>query len=169
MDLPATSSVAWSATTSSCVAAPCAELAEVVRGYHDIGVRHIVALRGEANDTVDVARVAPHIEYVWLGTHDAGGDQDFSWFDDGVAAVTGALADPDARGVVHCHMGVNRAPSMAYAALLRLGHGIEEGLDAGGGGGTTEEDVRSTTIPAWDSAPELRAARGCHCLPARDD
>tara|TARA_B100000678_G_scaffold48992_1_gene38784 strand:- start:524 stop:799 length:276 start_codon:yes stop_codon:yes gene_type:complete len=27
-------------------------------------------------------------------------------------------------------MGVNRAPSMAYAALLRLGHGIEEGLDA---------------------------------------
>lgn len=102
----------------------------VLAEWVDAGITHIVDLRGEANDTVDVALVAPHIEYVWLGTHDAGGDQEFSWFDDGVAAVTGALADPDARVVVHCHMGVNRAPSMAYAALLQLGHGIEEGLDA---------------------------------------
>jgi hypothetical protein len=69
-------------------------------------------------------------DYTWLGTHDAGGDQDFSWFDEGVAAITAALADPGARVVVHCHMGVNRAPSMAFAALLQLGHGIEEGLDA---------------------------------------
>jgi hypothetical protein len=102
----------------------------VLAEWVDAGITHIVDLRGEANDTVDVARVAPHIEYVWLGTHDAGGNQEFSWFDNGVAAVTGALADPDARVVVHCHMGVNRAPSMAYAALLQLGHGIEEGLDA---------------------------------------
>ncbi|SVE11505.1 uncharacterized protein METZ01_LOCUS464359, partial [marine metagenome] len=38
--------------------------------------------------------------------------------------------NPQARVVVHCHMGINRAPSMAYAALMRLGLGIEEGLDA---------------------------------------
>ena len=102
----------------------------VLAEWVDAGITHIVDLRGEANDTVDVALVAPHIEYVWLGTHDAGGDQEFSWFDDGVAAVTGALADPDARVVVHCHMGVNRAPSMAFAALLALGYDIEDGLDA---------------------------------------
>jgi|TARA_B100001105_G_scaffold198178_1_gene161955 hypothetical protein len=106
-------------------------------GFHRVlgdwvmaGITHIVDLRGEANDTTDVARFAPQIDYTWLGTHDAGGDQDFSWFDEGVAAITAALADPGARVVVHCHMGVNRAPSMAFAALLQLGHGIEEGLDA---------------------------------------
>ena len=106
-------------------------------GFHRVlgewvaaGITHIVDLRGEACDADNVARFAPHIDYVWLGTHDAGGDQEFSWFDKGAAAITGALADPETRVVVHCHMGVNRAPSMAFAALLQLGHGIEEGLDA---------------------------------------
>ena len=106
-------------------------------GFHRVldewvmaGITHIVDLRGEACDADDVARHAPDIAYTWCGTHDAGGDQDFSWFDEGVAAITRALEDPDARVVVHCHMGVNRAPSMAYAVLLQLGHGIEEGLDA---------------------------------------
>jgi hypothetical protein len=94
------------------------------------GITHIVDLRGEACDADDVARHAPDIGYTWCGTHDAGGDQDFAWFDEGVAAITRALEDPDARVVVHCHMGVNRAPSMAFAALLQLGHGIEEGLHA---------------------------------------
>ena len=98
----------------------------VLAEWIDAGITHIVDLRGEANDTDDVAQVTPHITNVWLGTHDAGGDHEVSWFDNGVAAVAGALAAPDARVVAHCHMGVNRAPSMAYAALLRLGYGIEE-------------------------------------------
>jgi hypothetical protein len=102
----------------------------VLDEWLDAGITHIVDLRGEANDAVNVARVAPHVSYTWLGTHDAGGDQEFSWYDRGVEAITEALDDPDARVVVHCHMGVNRAPSMAYAALLQLGHDIEEGLDA---------------------------------------
>lgn len=89
------------------------------------GITHIVDLRGEADDTTNVARVAPHINYTWLGTHDAGGGHEFSWNDTGVAAIAKALDDPNARVVVHCHMGVNRAPSMANAALLHLGHCIE--------------------------------------------
>ena len=63
----------------------------VLAGWVDAGITHIVDVRGEADDTVDVSQVAPHIKYVWLGTHDEGGDQDFSWFDDGVAAVTLSL------------------------------------------------------------------------------
>ena len=106
-------------------------------GFHRVldewvmaGITHIVDLRGEACDADDVARHAPHITYTWLGTHDSGGNQDFSWFDEGVTAITRAMKDSDARVVVHCHMGVNRAPSMAYAALLQLGYGIEDGLHA---------------------------------------
>ena len=102
----------------------------VLGEWVDAGITHIVDLRGEACDADNVARFAPHIDYVWLGTHDAGGDQEFSWFDKGAAAITGALADPETRVVVHCHMGVNRAPSMAFAAWLQLGYGIEDGLHA---------------------------------------
>ncbi len=43
----------------TCVAATCAEIDEIVRGYHDAGVRHIVALRGDSVDGPG-ARYAPH-------------------------------------------------------------------------------------------------------------
>jgi len=96
----------------------------------DEGITHIVDLRGEHSDADRVADRHPHVTYVWLGTHDDGGTQDASWFDAGVDAILDALADPDAKVIVHCHMGVNRAPSLVFAALLALGYGIEEGLAA---------------------------------------
>jgi methylenetetrahydrofolate reductase (NADPH) len=43
----------------TCVAATCAEVDDVVRGYWDAGVRHIVALRGDPTGGVG-ARYAPH-------------------------------------------------------------------------------------------------------------
>ena len=102
----------------------------VLQEWVDDGITHIVDLRGEWSDESRVAAEQPQITYAWMGTHDNGGIQERSWFDLGVAAITGALTNPDARVVVHCHMGVNRAPSMAFAALLALGYDIEDGLDA---------------------------------------
>ncbi len=98
----------------------------------EVGITHVVDLRGEWNSDDVVAAAAPHVVYHHLGTHDDGAahGQAKGWFTEGVDAITEALADPDARVMVHCHMGVNRAPSMAYAVLLELGHGIEEGLEA---------------------------------------
>jgi protein-tyrosine phosphatase len=43
------------------------------------------------------------------------------WFDAGVAFALDALKDPDAQVLAHCHMGINRGPSMAYAILLATG------------------------------------------------
>ena len=91
-----------------------------LREWRRAGVTHILDLREEWTDEAVVARHAPEITYHWLGAHDDGGAQDDTWFDTGVALILTALADPDARIVVHCHMGVNRAPSMAFAALLAL-------------------------------------------------
>ena len=86
------------------------------------GVTVIVDVRGEHSDERRVAEWAPHVTYIRLGTHDNGGDQDDRWFILGVEAVLAALAiDPDAKVVIHCHMGVNRAPSLAFAVLLALG------------------------------------------------
>ena len=87
------------------------------------GVTVIIDVRSEHSDERRVAEWAPHITYIHLGTHDNGGDQDDRWFILGVEAVLAALAvDPEAKVVIHCHMGVNRAPSLAFAALLATGH-----------------------------------------------
>ncbi len=93
------------------------------------GVTHIVDLRGEHSDEAFVAERAPGITYCWLGTHDDGTAQDADWFTTGVTAILEALSHPGARVVVHCHMGVNRAPSMGFAALLALGLDPVRALD----------------------------------------
>lgn len=85
-------------------------------------ITDIIDVRGEASDETLVAEHAPHIRYHWLGTHDDGGAQADDWFEAGLAAA--ALTKQNGgRAIVHCHMGVNRAPSLAYRLLL------EEGFD----------------------------------------
>jgi dual specificity phosphatase 3 len=86
-----------------------------------LGVTHIIDVRGEACDETFVAYHAPEITYIWLGTHDNGRGQADEWFADGVDAALAALADPDAKVLVHCHMGINRGPSMGFAILCALG------------------------------------------------
>ena len=88
----------------------------------DAGITHIVDVRVEADDSRFVARLAPDVTYCWLGVDDDGGRQADEWFDAGASAVTAAVADPAARVMVHCHMGVNRGPSLLFAAMLALGH-----------------------------------------------
>lgn len=46
-----------------------------------------------------------------------------------MTAALAALTDPTRKVVVHCHMGVNSGPSMAYAILLSRGYGPVEALD----------------------------------------
>lgn len=94
------------------------------------GITDILDVREEASDESFVAIHAPDVNYIWLGTHDDGGRQDDGWFAHGVAAVRKVFADPDRRVVVHCHMGINRAPSMAFAILLAQGWDPVEALDA---------------------------------------
>ena len=96
----------------------------------DAGITHIVDVRVEADDTKFVARLAPHLTYHWLGVDDDGGRQADEWFDAGTAAVSAALSDPAARVMVHCHMGVNRGPSLLFAAMLALGHDPIEAITA---------------------------------------
>ncbi|MGA1289416.1 MAG: hypothetical protein ACO3ZK_18115, partial [Rubrivivax sp.] len=64
------------------------------------------------------------------GTADHGGAQGPEWFDAGVKLALESLQDPAAHLVVHCHMGINRGPSMALALLLAQGRDVIEALDA---------------------------------------
>ena len=94
------------------------------------GVTDIVDLRGEWSDEDFVAQRAPEVRYHYFGTHDNGGSQDAEWFAAGIDALHTALEHPGARLMVHCHMGVNRGPSMAFAMLLDQGWDVIEALNA---------------------------------------
>ena len=61
------------------------------------------------------------MSYRWDGIDDAGQQVPAEWFDRIVTWALGALQDPDARVLAHCHMGINRGPSAAFAILLALG------------------------------------------------
>jgi hypothetical protein len=85
------------------------------------GVTHLLDCRLEADDSDLVADLEPQVNYLWLGIDDAGQRVPGEWFDTGVAWALDALEDPGAIVLTHCHMGINRGPSMGFAVLLALG------------------------------------------------
>jgi dual specificity phosphatase 3 len=98
---------------------PDRELAQQqVAEYRQMGITHIIDCREEWDDEELLAELAPEIRYWNLGTHDDGGFQPDTWFDAGVAAYRQAMANGEAKILVHCHMGVNRGPSMALRLML---------------------------------------------------
>jgi len=93
------------------------------------GVTHIVDCRFEADDH-DIWDDVPQINYLHHGMDDAGQRVPGAWFDAGVSFLREALSDPDAVVLTHCHMGINRGPSLGYALLLDQGWDPVEALDA---------------------------------------
>lgn len=94
---------------------------EQLRGWEENGITHEIDVRIEANDA-DFVTANSSITYVWHGVDDDGGRRDDAWFDEVTTVITGILAaDPGAKVVVHCHLGVNRAPSIVFATLLAMG------------------------------------------------
>ncbi len=94
------------------------------------GITHVLDTRFEWSDEDLVALHAPGIIYAQVGTDDDGRGRPDDWFDAGVAFATRALASPDSVLLVHCHMGINRGPSMTYRILLEGGWDPIEALDA---------------------------------------
>jgi hypothetical protein len=84
------------------------------------GITAIIDCRIEWNDEDWVTVAKPHIGYNWLGVDDAGQAMPGEWFD---AGTEYALDHLQAGGTVlaHCHMGINRGPSLGFAIMLTLG------------------------------------------------
>jgi protein-tyrosine phosphatase len=106
------------------------EAALKLNEWIEAGVTDIVDVRGEWTDEKLVKELAPHIRYHYLGTHDDGTSQDQAWFDEGLTALHEARQHENAVVMVHCHMGVNRGPSMALAYLIDQGWNPVDALDA---------------------------------------
>lgn len=98
-----------------------AELAAIQLDELDsIGITYIVDCRMEWNDEDWVTVAKPHLHYRWLGVDDAGQRMPDAWFDVGTEYVLTQL-NLGGTVLVHCHMGINRGPSMGFAAMLALG------------------------------------------------
>ncbi|MBU3976737.1 dual specificity protein phosphatase [Propionicimonas sp.] len=96
----------------------------------EAGITHVADLRSEWSDEVLVRGWAPQVNYLHHRVEDAGQLIDPQWFEQLVTWVHDALeADLSAKVLVHCHMGVNRAPSAALAVLLDQGMGLRDALD----------------------------------------
>ena len=104
---------------------------EHLRDIEDAGITHIIDNRIEWSDEAFVLENSPKISYLHNPQDDAGQRMPDSWFDRGVGFAQQALEDnPEARVLAHCHMGINRGPSMAFAILLAQGHDPVEALGA---------------------------------------
>jgi dual specificity phosphatase 3 len=95
----------------------------------DAGITHVVDVRVEWSDEEWVRERRADLDYLHLGIDDAGQRVPDEWFDEGVRF---ALEAVEAGGIVlaHCHMGINRGPSMGFAVLLALGWDAVEALEA---------------------------------------
>lgn len=90
--------------------------------WQQAGVTAIIDCRNEWSDCGLVNEIAPGISYYEHGTHDSGGNQDALWYKQGWDYYQDAMSYGDGQRVmIHCHMGINRAPSMAFYILLELG------------------------------------------------
>ena len=96
------------------------QFAEICR----LGITHVVDVRLEWSDLDTFAEQAPEIGYLHHGMDDAGQAVPAQWFEHAVSWIEDAWSqDPDAVVLTHCHMGINRGPSLGFAVLLARGWG----------------------------------------------
>lgn len=115
-----------------------------------LGVTHIVDCRVEWDDSDLFGFLLPHVAYLHHGMDDAGQAVPASWFEDAVSWVE--AAGPDVVVLTHCHMGINRGPSLGLAVLLAQGWDVVEAMTA----------IRSVRPQAniWYAADAVRWAHG---------
>lgn len=92
-----------------------------------LGVRDILDARVEWSDEAFVRTHAPEIRYHHVGIDDAGQRVAGAWFTDAVSTAQAGLRE----GAVvysHCHAGINRGPSLAFAVLLAEGWDLVDAL-----------------------------------------
>jgi dual specificity phosphatase 3 len=102
------------------------QLADLV----DAGVTHVIDVRAEWSDEDYFAALRPDIDYLHHGVEDLGQRVPGEWFEAGVTFALQALSYLDTVVFTHCHMGINRGPSLGFAVLLAQGWDPIEAIDA---------------------------------------
>jgi dual specificity phosphatase 3 len=99
----------------------------IINTWRQVGIGAVVDCRAEWSDDLLLEAVAPDITYINPGVVDGGQRMDDTWFDTITAFANTHIAN--GTGVlVHCHSGINRGPSGAFAVLLTLGWDPEDAM-----------------------------------------
>lgn len=96
---------------------------------HEAGVTHIIDVRVEWSDEDWVVELLPRLQYFHHGVDDAGQEIAAEWFQEGVEFALEGL-ESGGKVLSHCHMGINRGPSLGFAILLAQGWDAIDALDA---------------------------------------
>ncbi len=96
--------------------------------WSHLGVTDIIDVRIEACDEDFVKVRCPEFRYHYLPTDDDGERQSDEWFDAAIE-VADNVRKRGGKVLIHCHMGINRAPSLAYRLLLEEGEHVIGALD----------------------------------------
>jgi hypothetical protein len=94
----------------------------------NVGITHVVDCRIEWSDEQLFAEHLPSIGYLHHGMDDAGQTVPAEWFEKAIRWID--EAGPDAVVLTHCHMGINRGPSLGFAVLLHWGWDPVEAIAA---------------------------------------
>jgi dual specificity phosphatase 3 len=95
------------------------------------GITHVIDARPHGRSDQAYARThAPHLGYLLNAQVDEGQEMPDRWFADSVDYALRAMRDPGAQVLVHCQMGWNRGPSLAFAVLLSQGMTPEQARSA---------------------------------------
>jgi predicted protein tyrosine phosphatase len=94
---------------------------EQVRVLQAEHVTHVLDLRSSISGPEVVLYEQTGIEVLRAGVPDDHLPKPDEWFHGGIDFVLGALDRRRSRVLIHCLMGVSRAPSMTYAVLRALG------------------------------------------------
>jgi hypothetical protein len=101
---------------------PLPESTVPLTGWARRGVQIVIDVTDEGSSFTDTTTT---IQRAWIPTPDDGRARDPRWFAD-IAAAAGSTASV----LIHCHMGVARAPSAAFAVLLSRGWNELDALEA---------------------------------------
>lgn len=102
---------------------------DLLREWEAAGITHYLAVHREFA-AMQLIEENSSIEVIHIGVDDDLGTRDPRWFDAVTEASESILADPSAKLVVTCYLGVNRGPSAALAILLARGWNLLPALRA---------------------------------------
>lgn len=94
------------------------------------GITHVLDVRSEWDATEDFTGLAPDLSYRHAGIDDLGQTWEGKWITSVTDWAADVLDDPSAKLYVHCHMGINRAPSVILAILLHAGWDVIAAMTA---------------------------------------
>jgi hypothetical protein len=96
--------------------------ADDLRSLLNVGITHVLDCRGRPGDSYgEKTYRGTGIVYLHNPTDDDGEAKPPEWFWRGISFVREAMKSPEAKVLVHCAAGINRAPSMVYAILRSTG------------------------------------------------